>query len=125
MTAQRYSPFPSGTVPVASSGASFQLSFVGYGDAWLNSPTGGQVAISATPLADGDPSSVFDDAHPEDLIFDPRDDLTLEIELMPPPPVVAGGNGTTTTAARSTRPLTWERRAWWSCRAGCPRATVT
>ena len=54
-------------------------------------------AISATPLGDdhasdddhtreSDPSSVFDPAHPEDLIVDDADALTLEIELAIPPP---------------------------------------
>jgi superfamily II DNA or RNA helicase len=51
-------------------------------------------AISATVLEPGDPTSVFDDAHPEDLIVDPSDDtLHLEIELAPPPPLVGGPAG--------------------------------
>jgi superfamily II DNA or RNA helicase len=52
-------------------------------------------AISATPLGDGegpDPDSVFDDAHPEDLIHEPGGaDLELEIELAPAPPLTAEG----------------------------------
>jgi superfamily II DNA or RNA helicase len=48
-------------------------------------------AISATVLHPGDPTNVFDDAHPEDLIVDPADDtLHLEIELALPPPLVGG-----------------------------------
>jgi superfamily II DNA or RNA helicase len=43
-------------------------------------------AISATPLQ-GDPSSVFDDAHPEDLIVEPGGTWTMEIELAAPPPI--------------------------------------
>jgi superfamily II DNA or RNA helicase len=52
-------------------------------------------AISATPLDDGDPSSIFDDAHPDDLIHDPDEahDLALEIELAAPPPLAGGGSG--------------------------------
>jgi superfamily II DNA or RNA helicase len=42
-------------------------------------------AISATPLS-GAPDDVFDDAHPEDLIVDRPEDLTLEIQLAAPPP---------------------------------------
>ncbi len=58
-------------------------------------------AISATP-ADSDPSSVFDDAHPEDLIHDQVEDLTLEIELAPPPPLRGGGSeGATSTVTVS------------------------
>jgi superfamily II DNA or RNA helicase len=48
-------------------------------------------AISATPLVQGDATSVFDDAHPEDLIVDGVEDLTLEIELAAPPPLAGGG----------------------------------
>jgi superfamily II DNA or RNA helicase len=66
-------------------------------------------AISATPL-DGDPSSVFDDAHPEDLIVDRAQDLTLEIELAAPPPLRGAGSaeapgapGTTITISRTQR----------------------
>ncbi len=61
-------------------------------------------AISATPSEDHDPSSVFDDHHPEDLIHDEDevDDLSLHIELSPPPPVGAGaGGGTTLTVSRT------------------------
>ncbi len=60
-------------------------------------------AISATP-ADHDPDSVFDDAHPEDLIHDPAEDLSLEIELAPPPPIPGGdGAGGTLTVSRTQR----------------------
>ena len=60
-------------------------------------------AISATP-ADSDPTSVFDDTHPEDLIHDPVDDLTLEIELAPPPPLRGGGgDGTATVTVSRTQ----------------------
>jgi superfamily II DNA or RNA helicase len=64
-------------------------------------------AISATPLDPGDASSVFDDAHPEDLIVDPAEDLTLEIELVAPPPLAGGGTaeapGSTLTVSRTQR----------------------
>jgi superfamily II DNA or RNA helicase len=65
-------------------------------------------AISATPLDDRDPSSVFDDAHPEDLVHDVAvEDLTLEIELAPPPPRAGGGGhgqpGATVTVSRTQR----------------------
>jgi hypothetical protein len=65
-------------------------------------------AISATPLDDaGDPDSVFDDAHPEDLIHDPAEhDLALEIELALPPPLRGGdegGGGATITVSRTQR----------------------
>lgn len=65
-------------------------------------------AISATPLSDGDPSSVFDDAHPEDLIVDAAEDLTLEIELALPPPLAGGhspvdGSHGTLTVSRTRR----------------------
>jgi superfamily II DNA or RNA helicase len=69
-------------------------------------------AISATPLDTGDPSSVFDDAHPEDLIVDSALDLTLEIELAAPPPLAGAGaaggadddaSGTTVTVSRTQR----------------------
>jgi hypothetical protein len=65
-------------------------------------------AISATPMGDGpdpDPDSIFDDAHPEDLIHEPGgDDLELEIELVPPPPLAAGGqDGATITVSRTQR----------------------
>ena len=63
-------------------------------------------AISATPLGDEpDPDSIFDDAHPEDLIHEPGGgDLELEIELAPPPPLVGGGNdGATITVSRTQR----------------------
>jgi superfamily II DNA or RNA helicase len=66
-------------------------------------------AISATPL-DGDPSSVFDDAHPDDLIHDVEEahDLALEIELAVPPPLAGGGrddagDGRTLTVSRTQR----------------------
>ena len=61
-------------------------------------------AISATALHD--PSSVFDDHHPEDLIHDAdeAEDLTLEIELAPPPPVAGRErHGTTLTVSRTQR----------------------
>jgi superfamily II DNA or RNA helicase len=67
-------------------------------------------AISATPLEDaGDPDSVFDDAHPEDLIHEPSEiDLALEIELAPPPPLRGGGEAgqggaSTITVSRTQR----------------------
>jgi superfamily II DNA or RNA helicase len=65
-------------------------------------------AISATPLDDRDPSSIFDDAHPEDLVHDVTvEDLGLEIELVPPPPRAGGGDharpGTTITFSRTQR----------------------
>jgi superfamily II DNA or RNA helicase len=60
-------------------------------------------AISATAVVDHDPSSIFDDHHPEDLVHDPAlDDFTLEIELSPPPPRAGGGeSGTTLTVSRT------------------------
>jgi superfamily II DNA or RNA helicase len=65
-------------------------------------------AISATPLDDRDPGSIFDDAHPEDLVHDVTvEDLTLEIELAPPPPRAGGGQhdgpGGTITVSRTQR----------------------
>jgi superfamily II DNA or RNA helicase len=66
-------------------------------------------AISATPLdgvPTGDPSDVFDDAHPEDLIVDDVADLTLEIELAAPPPIGGGGTeagSATITVSRAQR----------------------
>ncbi|MEX1163399.1 MAG: DEAD/DEAH box helicase [Nitriliruptor sp.] len=66
-------------------------------------------AISATPLDDGDPSSVFDDAHPDDLIHDPDEahDLALEIQLAAPPPLAGGGadeaGGRVLTVSRTQR----------------------
>jgi superfamily II DNA or RNA helicase len=66
-------------------------------------------AISATPLDDGDPSSIFDDAHPDDLIHDPDEahDLALEIELAAPPPLGGGGSaeaeGRVLTVSRTQR----------------------
>jgi superfamily II DNA or RNA helicase len=69
-------------------------------------------AISATPVADDDPSSVFDDAHPEDLIVDEPEALLLEIELAPPPPLhgigpaddgLGGAGVTTLTVPRTQR----------------------
>jgi superfamily II DNA or RNA helicase len=61
-------------------------------------------AISATPLdgPDNDPSSVFDDTHPEDLIVDATEDLSLEIELAAPPPLGGGGGAGDGTATGST-----------------------
>ena len=52
-------------------------------------------AISATPADRGDPTSVFDDAHPDDLVHDVEEahDLALEIELATPPPLAGGGTG--------------------------------
>ena len=61
-------------------------------------------AISATPLGDDapDPDSIFDDAHPEDLIHEPgTQDLELEIELAPAPPL-AGAGGTEGAAGTGT-----------------------
>jgi hypothetical protein len=64
-------------------------------------------AISATPLDDRDPSSIFDDAHPEDLVHDvTAEDLSLEIELAPPAPRRrrrARPAGTTITVSRTQR----------------------
>jgi superfamily II DNA or RNA helicase len=65
-------------------------------------------AISATPLDDRDPGSIFDDAHPEDLVHEVTvEDLTLEIELAPPPPRAGGGDhgqpGATVTVSRTQR----------------------
>jgi superfamily II DNA or RNA helicase len=66
-------------------------------------------AISATPLGDHDPSSVFDDHHPDDLIHDDADDgdLSLQIEFVPPPPRPGGddgpGGGVTLTVTRTQR----------------------
>jgi superfamily II DNA or RNA helicase len=65
-------------------------------------------AISATPLEDGDPSNVFDDSHPDDLIVDTVEDLTLEIELAMPPPLAGAtpgtdGAGSTLTVSRTQR----------------------
>ncbi|MCC5947608.1 MAG: DEAD/DEAH box helicase [Nitriliruptoraceae bacterium] len=70
-------------------------------------------AISATPVddPDHDPSSVFDDNHPEDLIVDElAEDLTLEIEFAAPP-LLGGGHrdegeqagGTTIVVSRTQR----------------------
>jgi len=63
-------------------------------------------AISATPTAGDDPTSVFDDAHPDDLIVDDATALTLEIELAAPPPIAGAGDGdvaTTLTVPRTQR----------------------
>ncbi|MFA9431714.1 DEAD/DEAH box helicase [Egicoccus sp. AB-alg2] len=64
-------------------------------------------AISATAVVDHDPSSIFDDHHPEDLVHDPaHEDLALEIELAPPPPRVGdhgSADGTTLTVSRTQR----------------------
>jgi superfamily II DNA or RNA helicase len=67
-------------------------------------------AISATPEDHGgDPSSVFDDAHPDDLIHDVTEahDLALEIELAAPPPLAGGGreeaDGRVLTVSRTQR----------------------
>jgi superfamily II DNA or RNA helicase len=60
-------------------------------------------AISATPLV-GDPTSVFDDAHPEDLIVDDPLALTMEIELVAPPPLAGAGElAGTLTVPRTQR----------------------
>jgi superfamily II DNA or RNA helicase len=67
-------------------------------------------AISATPLEDADPSNVFDDAHPEDLIVDAVEDLTLEIELAMPPPLVGGTPGTESAAGTLTVSRTQRKR---------------
>ncbi|MDX1619390.1 MAG: DEAD/DEAH box helicase [Nitriliruptorales bacterium] len=66
-------------------------------------------AISATPLDDHDPSSVFDDHHPEDLIHEDTEDLTLEIDLPPPPPP-PGAHTAVTGMAVSRRQLQRELR---------------
>ena len=61
-------------------------------------------AISATPLADQGPASVFDDAYGEDLVHDEVAELHLQIELTPPPP--RGGATTspgTVTVSRAQR----------------------
>jgi superfamily II DNA or RNA helicase len=69
-------------------------------------------AISATPLSDHDPDSIFDDHHPEDLIHDEVDeeDVSLRIELAAPPlrgesgGDASGGGGTgTLTVSRTQR----------------------
>ncbi|MBW3658412.1 MAG: DEAD/DEAH box helicase [Actinobacteria bacterium] len=63
-------------------------------------------AISATPLGEHDTDSVFDDHHPEDLIYEggEDDDLTLHIEIVPPPPLGdAAGAGGTLTVTRTQR----------------------
>ncbi len=61
-------------------------------------------AISATPAADAPTPGIFDESHPEDLIVDDAEDLTLEIELALPPPLhgdaAAAG---TLTVSRSQR----------------------
>ena len=62
-------------------------------------------AISATPLG-GDPASVFDDHHPEDLIVDDATTLTMEIELAAPPPLAGAGE----LAATLTVPRTQLKR---------------
>lgn len=62
-------------------------------------------AISATPL-ESDPTSVFDDAHPEDLIVDDPGALTLEIELDAPPPIA----GASELAGTLTVPRTQRKR---------------
>lgn len=60
-------------------------------------------AISATPAA-GDSANIFDDHHPEDLIYEPAEDLTLEIQLAAPPPLRHGGSDTATlTVSRTQR----------------------
>ncbi len=61
-------------------------------------------AISATPMA-GDPTSVFDDQHPEDLIVDDANGLTMEIELAAPPPITGAGElaGALATVPRTQR----------------------
>ncbi len=76
-------------------------------------------AISATPLGDGertsngDATSVFDPAYPEDVIVDDAEALTLEIELAVPPPrggaahdaadAPPPGTGGTLTVSRAQR----------------------
>lgn len=60
-------------------------------------------AISATPL-DDEATSIFDDAHPEDLIVDDAQALTLEIELVAPPPLAGAGElAGTLTVSRTQR----------------------
>jgi superfamily II DNA or RNA helicase len=62
-------------------------------------------AISATVLDPAAAATIFDDAHPEDLIVDPvGEDLHLEIELAPPPPLAGGdGRGGILTVGRTQR----------------------
>lgn len=75
-------------------------------------------AISATPQLSGDPTSVFDQAHPEDLIVDDEDlafDPALEIELSPPPP--RGGGMAIPTVSRTR----WKRELR---RANADRARI-
>jgi superfamily II DNA or RNA helicase len=63
-------------------------------------------AISSTAVVDHDPSSIFDDHHPEDLVHDPaHEDFSLEIELAPPPLRGSDGReaGTTLTVPRTQR----------------------
>ena len=69
-------------------------------------------AISATPLAGpdaADPTSVFDDSHPEDLIHEAgTNSLEFEIELVPPPALIgdhaaAMPGGRTITVSRAQR----------------------
>jgi len=64
-------------------------------------------AISSTAVVDHDPSSIFDDHHPEDLVHDPAtEDFSLEIELAAPPPRVgddATATGGTITVSRTQR----------------------
>ncbi|MFO7779307.1 MAG: DEAD/DEAH box helicase family protein [Nitriliruptoraceae bacterium] len=62
-------------------------------------------AISATPL-EGDPTSIFDDAHPEDLIVEEGGALTMEIELAAPPPIA----GASELAGMLTVPRTQRKR---------------
>lgn len=66
-------------------------------------------AISATPEMNDNPSSIFDDAHPEDLIvddLDAPDHFELDIEFLPPPPRGGGdggAGGATVTVSRTRR----------------------
>lgn len=59
-------------------------------------------AISATPDVSADPTSIFDDSHPEDLIYVDADGHGWEIELAPPPPL-AGADTADAMAGGSSR----------------------
>ena len=56
--------------------------------------------ISATAAADDRVVGIFDDAHPEDLLFDDTDGAGVDIDLPPPPPR-AGPAGVDTTVPRT------------------------
>ncbi len=65
-------------------------------------------AISATPLAEDGPASVFDDAYGEDLVHDEREELHLQIELAAPPP--RGAAHAPPTAADGIPPVSRAQR---------------